>query len=82
VARTEDRQAGVEIVQVVAGSPAAEAGLRPEDLILDVDGTPIEKMDDLQQLMVGETIGRSVSVRVLRGDRTLTVDITPAELTT
>jgi hypothetical protein len=39
-------------------------------------------MDDLQQLMVGETIGRSVAVRVLRGDRTLRVDITPAELTT
>ena len=82
VARSEDRQAGVEIVQVVAGSPAADAGLRPEDLILDVDGTPIEKMDDLQRLMVGDAIGRSVSVRVLRGDRTLTVDITPAELTT
>jgi S1-C subfamily serine protease len=81
VARREDRQAGVEIVQVVAGSPAAAAGLRPEDLILDVDGIAIEKMDDLQRLMVSETIGRGVAVRVLRGDRTLTLDVTPAELT-
>jgi S1-C subfamily serine protease len=80
VAGREGRQAGVEIVQVVAGSPAATAGLRPEDLILDVDGAPIEKMDDLQRLMVGEAIGRHMAVRVMRGDRVLTLEVAPNEL--
>ncbi|MFN2589215.1 MAG: S1C family serine protease, partial [Actinomycetota bacterium] len=82
VADSEGRHAGVEIVQVVSGSPAANAGLRPEDLILDVDGAPIEKMDDLQRLMVGEAIGKRLAVRVLRAGRTLTLDVTPVELTT
>ncbi len=82
VARQEGRQAGVEVVQVVAGSPAAAAGLRPEDLLIDVDGVAIEKMDDLQRLMVGEAIGRRLAVRVIRGGQTLTLDVTPAELTT
>jgi S1-C subfamily serine protease len=82
VAASEGRHAGVEIVQVVAGSPAAAAGLRPEDLILDVDGVAIEKMDDLQRLMVDESIGRPLAVRVIRGGETLTLEITPSELTT
>ncbi|HJP67180.1 MAG TPA: trypsin-like peptidase domain-containing protein [Actinomycetota bacterium] len=80
VAEREGRLGGVEIVQVVQGSPAAQAGLRPEDLILDVDDIPIEKMDDLQRLMVSEVIGRPTAVRVMRGDRTLTLDVTPTEL--
>jgi S1-C subfamily serine protease len=80
VAGREGRQAGVEIVQVVAGSPAASAGLRPEDLILDVDGAPIEKMDDLQRLMVAEAIGHPIAVRVMRGDRVLTLEVAPTEL--
>jgi serine protease Do len=81
-ARSEQRQAGVEIVQVVAGSPAAAGGLRPEDLILDVDGSPMEKMDDLQRIMVDEAIGRRMAVRVIRGGRTLTLEVTPIELNT
>ena len=37
--RDSARRAAVEVVEVVAGSPAARAGLRPEDLILSVNGT-------------------------------------------
>jgi S1-C subfamily serine protease len=82
VAKETGQDAGVEVVQVVEGSPAARAGLRLEDLILDVDGEPTEGMDDLQRIMVSEAIGRTVTMRVYRDGRTLTVDITPIELTT
>ena len=41
VATALDRGAGVEVVQVVDGSPAAKAGLRNEDLIIDIDGAPV-----------------------------------------
>jgi S1-C subfamily serine protease len=82
VARDVDREAGVEIVQVMEASPAARAGLRPEDLILEVDGTAIESVDDLQRVMVTESIGRSVAIRLYRDGRILTVDVTPIELTT
>jgi S1-C subfamily serine protease len=74
------RESGVEIVQVVEGSPAAAAGLRTEDLILEVDGEAVRGMDDLQRLMVGDAIGKKVAVRVFRGGRVATFDVEPVEL--
>ena len=82
VLRETGREHGVEVVQVVEGSPAARSGIRPEDLLLDVDGIPVEGMDDLQRLMVGEIIGRTVPLRLYREGRSLTVDLTPIELST
>jgi S1-C subfamily serine protease len=67
------RRYGVEVVQVVEGSPAALAGLRQEDLILDVDDVPVEQPGDLQRLMINERIGRSVCVRVFRNGDILDV---------
>ena len=79
-ARDTGREAGVEIVEVVSGSPADQAGLRPEDLILDVDGQPVASARDLQRLMAGEAIGRQVAIRVFRHGRVSTVRATPIEL--
>jgi S1-C subfamily serine protease len=82
VARETDRDRGIEVVQVVEGSPAARAGLRPEDLILDVDDAPTEGMDDLQRLMVGEAVGRRVTFRIYRDGRLIRLEVTPEELLT
>jgi serine protease Do len=71
----------VEVVEVVEESPADRAGLRPEDLILSVDGAAVATAGDLQRLMVGELIGRSVELTVLRGGRAVPVRLVPAELT-
>jgi serine protease Do len=75
------RAAGVEVVEVVAGSPAARAGLRPEDLIVELDGVPVEGVDDLQRLMAGELIGKTVTVIVVRDGRDFPVTLVPVELT-
>jgi S1-C subfamily serine protease len=80
VAQVLDRSAGVEVVQVVDGSPAARAGLRNEDLIIDVDGVPIADAGDLQRLMVGERIGRPLPVRAFRGGELLELTVVPVEL--
>jgi S1-C subfamily serine protease len=80
LARELARTAGVEVVEVVEGSPAAKAGLRPEDLIVSVAGTPVEGADDLQRLMVGELIGERVEATVVREGRTVTIDLVPVEL--
>jgi len=80
VAREVGREAGVEIVEIVAGSPAANAGLRPEDLILDVDGEPVASARDLQRLMAGEAIGREIAIRVFREGNITTLRATPVEL--
>ncbi|MEP7055474.1 MAG: trypsin-like peptidase domain-containing protein [Actinomycetota bacterium] len=66
VSRWLDRSRGVAVAGVVSGSPAARAGIRPGDVLLDIDGTPVPTTGDLQRLMVAEAIGVSVTIRVLR----------------
>lgn len=56
------------------------AGLRAEDLIVEVDGVAVEQVNDLQRLMAGERIGLSATMQVVRGGDPLTVEIVPAEL--
>jgi S1-C subfamily serine protease len=80
LARELGRKAGVEVVEVLEGSPAAKAGLRPEDLIVSVGGTPVEGADDLQRLMAGELIGARVSATVIREGRRLELELVPVEL--
>src|SRR5207249_3154458 len=70
----------VEVVEVVEGSPADRAGLRPEDLIVEVDGRSMSDVGELQRLMVAESIGRPLPTHLIRGERTVTVEIVPVEL--
>ena len=74
------RTAGLEVVEVAEGSPAWRAGLRPEDLIVELGGRPVERADDVQRLMNEAAIDRPLPARVLRGDRWLEVEIHPVEL--
>jgi S1-C subfamily serine protease len=74
------RRQGIEVVQVVDGSPAARGGLRAEDLIVDVDGVPVETVSDLQRLMDAEKIGQRLTLAVLRAGAERTVTLTPSEL--
>ena len=77
---TEGTTSCIEVVEVVSGSPADRAGIRPEDLILAVNGTPTGRVEDLQRLMVAELIGSPVTVRILRAGRPLELELVPAEL--
>ncbi len=74
------QDAGFEIVQVVEGSPAARAGLRPEDLIVGVDDIPIDSADTLHRLMVSDAIGRKLRVNVIREGRRREIELVPVEL--
>jgi serine protease Do len=80
LARRLGRAAGVEVVQVVEGGPADRAGLRPEDLIVELDGRPIEGMDELQKVVVSELIGRAVRAKVVREGQERELELVPAEL--
>ena len=75
------RDDGVEVMEVVAGSPAARAGIRSGDLIVELDGVPIADARDLQRLMVGDVIGRSVDALVWRDGELHTITVHPIELT-
>jgi S1-C subfamily serine protease len=74
------RDAGLEVVEVVEGSPAQRAGLRPEDLIVEMGGRPVERADDIQRLMNDAMIGQPLSVSLLRGDHWLELELRATEL--
>jgi S1-C subfamily serine protease len=75
-----DRADCVEVSQLVEAAPAAQAGLRPGDLIVAVDGAAVETMSDLQRLLVSELIGTSATFKVARGDNLFDVTVIPFEL--
>jgi S1-C subfamily serine protease len=82
VAARTGREKGIEVVEVVGGSPAARAGLRPEDLIVAVDGESMGDVGDLQRLMVAERIGQGIEAEVVRDGTFLKLDLIPRELET
>jgi serine protease Do len=75
------RDSAVEVVEVVGGSPAADAGLRAEDLIVAVDGVPVRGVDDLQRIMDAEHIGVSVRLELYRDGEPRAASVRPVELT-
>jgi S1-C subfamily serine protease len=74
------RRQGLEVVEVVKGSPADSAGLRSGDIIIEVDGRPIESPRDLQRLMVDGPIERFMVIRVVRGGASHVLTAIPDEL--
>jgi len=66
-----------KIGEVVAGGPAAKAGLKPGDLVVSLEGRPVPSWDDLADA-IGKRAGQPTELGVKRGDQTLTVSVTPA----
>ena len=77
--RGEARDSALLVVGVTPGSPAEQAGVLIGDLLLDFDGVPVRSPDDLLALLIGNTVGRAVPVRVLRGAAAATLAVTPQE---
>jgi serine protease DegQ len=77
--RSDGREAALLVVAVTSGSPAAAAGLLVGDLLLELDGQAIESPEDLLDLLLGDRVGRQVTLRVLRGGTTAQVPVTVGE---
>src|SRR5213596_1016636 len=80
VAARLGRDRAVEVVEVVPGSPAERAGLRPEDLIVGLDGAALGDVGELQRRMTEEAIGRELRLEVVRGGEARGVVVVPTEL--
>jgi serine protease DegQ len=77
--QSEGREDALLIVGVTSGSPAAAAGLMVGDIIMLFDGHPVESPEDLLDLLLGDRVGRSVPLRILRGGAALDVAVTVTE---
>jgi S1-C subfamily serine protease len=76
------RDRGVEIAEIMDGSPAAAAGLQPEDLLVEAAGSELRSVADLQRLMTEQMIGRRIELVVVRQGEERRMSITPRELVT
>ena len=74
------RKTGLLVAEVVAGGPAARAGLRQGDLLLTVAGRPVAVAQDLQRLMFSEAIGHPLAITVMRNGALVDVIAEPSEL--
>jgi serine protease DegQ len=76
---SDGREAALLVVGVTAGSPAAAAGVLVGDVLLEFDGHPIESPEDLLDLLVGDRVGRRITIRALRGGAVVELAVTVGE---
>ena len=58
---------GVIVISVMEDGPALKAGLQPYDVIISLDGKPIETFSDLTSAIADAGIGETVELEILRG---------------
>ena len=74
-----DRMDGAILGDVLPGSPAAKAGLRPGDLVVSLDGRRMENGRQLHINLYRRTVGESVQLEILREGKTLRMSVPVAE---
>jgi len=57
------------------GSPAAKAGLKAGDILVEFDGKPIQNLYDFTYALRSKKPGDTVAVKVLRGETKIQVDV-------
>lgn len=71
---------GITVTAISEGSAAAEAQLRPGDVIVEFAGEAIRGVDDLHRLLTEERIGELVPIKILRRGELRRVLVTPREV--
>jgi S1-C subfamily serine protease len=71
---------GVLIISVSAGSPAASAGLKAEDVIVQLGDAPVHDLNDLSAALLQHKPGEVVTIRIARASQQLTLNVTLGEL--
>lgn len=80
VAERTGQDAGLRLVEVVAGSPADHAGLRTGDLVLSVGRRAVSDAQGIQRQLFSDAIGAALPVTALRGGAMVDVIAVPSEL--
>jgi serine protease Do len=71
---------GALVADVTAGSPAAAAGLKRGDVIVEFDGRPVTRMDELPRAVAATPVGRKIPITVMRDGKRVTLDATITRL--
>lgn len=71
---------GALVAKVFGDSPAAKAGIEVGDVIVEFDGQPIRKSNDLPSIVASTPVGKAVKVGLVRAGNPKTVDVTIAKL--
>ncbi len=71
---------GAVLISVAEGQPAAKAGLRPGDVIVEFNGRPVVDNDALVSMVVGTKPGTTVPITIYREGQRKNLDITIGEL--
>jgi S1-C subfamily serine protease len=72
-------QGGAGVRNIAPNSPAERAGVKPGDVITGLKGEPVHSNDDLLNLLDASSIGRDATLRVLRGNKELSLTVRPRE---
>jgi S1-C subfamily serine protease len=67
-------------MRVVRNSPAATAGIRRGDVIVQIDNKPITTAEQLQSVVEDSTLGQALQIKVQRGNQTQILSVRTAEL--
>jgi len=70
------QETGLMLMSVEANSPAAQGGLLQGDVLVTLDGQPVRHVDELQTLLSGERVGKSIPARVVRSGQVQEVAVT------
>ncbi len=71
---------GVLVMRVIPDSPAASAGIRRGDVIVQIDGQPITTAEQLQNVVENSRLGQALQLKVQRGNQTQQLSVRTAEL--
>jgi S1-C subfamily serine protease len=81
LAKKLGRREGLQVAQVIGGSPAEAAGLKSGDIVVAVAGEPLGSSTELQRRMVEAAIGQRIEITVWRNGALVDVIAVPRELT-
>jgi S1-C subfamily serine protease len=73
------RESGVEVVSLSSGGPAEAGGVLPGDVVVAMNGLPVQSVDDLHRLLSEVDIGSLIRLELLRGTERLTVEMEAGE---
>jgi S1-C subfamily serine protease len=74
-----DRADGLVVLSVADDTPAERAGILVGDVLLDITGRPLTKPANLFDALLTTKAGEPVSIRLVRGDKTTTLTVTPID---